>query len=248
MALLRPLLALLASAVLSFGQEKASLTVEQVVAKARAAVAKSPKALAAIKSFRLDCLTSDKAGLPSFRTSLLLAQPGLRLMRNLNPNSAAELVVCAGRLDGWSTSKADALASPKISIVPFEEYRRLKEMAIDDLAFFDLPAPSVGQASYRGPAAIAGRPTETVEYAYKNGFSITRHFDAQSFALVASDQKMPNGKIQRQIVEGFTWVQDVAFPAKERITLNDEPVGEVTYVSVTINPDLSSDPFAFPNF
>ena len=71
MVLLRPLLTLFASAVLSFGQEKASLTVEQVVAKARTAVAKSPKALAAVKSVRLECLTSDKAGQQAFRTSLL---------------------------------------------------------------------------------------------------------------------------------------------------------------------------------
>lgn len=247
MVLLRPLLVLVAT-TLSFGQASAGLTVAQVVAKARAAATQNAEALTTVRSLRLEFVATDVEGRTSMRTTLTLAQPGLRLLRSYDETSTAENIVCAGKLDGWSTRRPDALTARKIGVIPFEDYRRLKEMAIDDLAFFALPAPAVGQAISRGGSTVAGRPTLAVEYAYKHGFTVTRHFDAQTFALVASDQKMPDGKLQRQLVEGFTWKQGLAFPTKEVIYIDGAKTGEVSYADVTINPALPSDFFDFPIF
>lgn len=252
MALLRRTSALLAMLLLAAtgaaGAEDAPLTTATVIAKARAALAADPADLDKVKSLRLTFTAFDEKGRPLNTTTLTLAAGGYRLQSTADRDRGFEAAVCAGRLEGWTATKADALSPRSVRPVPYEEFKKLRDMALDDLAFFAAPPAGIGTATYRGPAEVAGRPTHAVEYAYGSGLRITRHFDAATFALVATDQGTPKGELQRQQVESLKLVDGVRFPAKETIFVDGRKSGEVTYDQVNVNPALTPGLFDFPSF
>jgi hypothetical protein len=252
MAILRPLLALLPMLTMVFAADTApagsSPNVQEIVAKARAALTSNPAKLASIKSQRIEFTASEVSGKQSTLITLTLATPAYRLLRSSDNDRNSESVMCAGRLDGWMTRKTDALARRSIKEIPYVEFIKLQDMARDDLAFFAEPEPKFGQATFRGTSEVAGHPTLSVEYAYRSGFSITRHFDAQTFALVASDQRLPDGKIQRQQVLSMAASDGVLMPSKEVVFIDGKQTGEVTYHKVTFNADNDTKAFDFPTF
>ena len=252
MALFRPFTALLATLLLAgplaASAEDKPLTVETIVAKARAALTSDVASLDKVKSLRMEFAAYDGKGKSLNTTSLTLATPGYRLQKTADRDRGLEAAVCAGRLDGWTTSRADALARRSVRPVPYDEFRKLQDMSRDDLAFFAIPAAGLGTATYKGPSEIDGRQTQAVEYAYASGFRITRHFDAGSFVLVASDQPTPKGELQRQKIEGLTKVDGIAFPSKESIWVDGKKSGDVTYDAIQVNPVLAAGLFDFPSF
>lgn len=252
MALFRPFTALFATLLLAgplvLSAEDKALTVETVVAKARAALTSDVAALDKVKSLRMEFAAYDGKGKALNTTSLTLATPGYRLQKTADRDRGLEAAVCAGRLDGWTTNRADALARRSVRPVPYEEFKKLQDMSRDDLAFFALPAAGLGTATYKGASEIDGRQTHAVEYAYASGFRITRHFDAASFALVASDQPTPKGELQRQKIEGLTKVDGITFPSKESIWVDGKKSGDVTYDAIQVNPVLPAGLFDFPSF
>jgi len=252
MALFRPFTALFAMLLLAgpsvLAAEDKALTLETVVAKARAALTSDVAALDKVKTLRMEFVAYDQKGAEINVTTLTLSTPGYRLQRTVERNRNFETAVCGGRLEGWTTRKLDALAAREIRSVPYEEFKKLQDMSRDDLAFFAIPAAAVGTATYKGLSDVDGRKTHAVEYAYVSGFRITRHFDAESFALVASDQPTPKGELQRQKVEALTKADGIAFPAKESITVDGKKSGEVTYDHIEVNPALPNGLFDFPSF
>ena len=252
MALFRHLSALFATLLLAgplaASAEEKPLTVETVVAKARAALTSDLAALDKVKTLRMEFIAYDLQDNPINETTLTLVAPSLRIQKTMEKNRNFEGIICSGRLEGWTARRADALASREIRSVPYEEFKKLQDMARDDLAFFAIPAAGIGTATYKGLAEIDGRKTHAVEYAYASGFRITRHFDFESFALVASDQPTPKGELQRQKVEALTKVDGIAFPSKESITIDGKQSGEVVYEHIQINPTLPAGLFEFPSF
>lgn len=252
MALFRPFSALLATLLLAgtaaASAEDKPLTVEAVVAKARAALTADVADLDKVKTLRMEFAAVDLKGAELNATTLTLAAPGYRLQKTIERNRNFESIVCGGRLEGWTTRRLDALATREIRPVPYEEFKKLQDMSRDDLAFFAIPAAGLGTATYKGPSEVDGRKTQTVEYVYASGFRLTRHFDAETFALVASDQPTPRGELQRQKVEALTKVGGIAFPAKETILVDGKKSGEVTYDRIEINPALPAGLFDFPSF
>ena len=252
MALLRPFTALFATLLLAgpfvLAAEDNPLTVEAVVAKARAALASDVTALDKVKTLRMEFVAFDQKGAEINVTALTLSAPGFRLQKTFERHRSFETAVCSGRLEGWTTRKLDALAAREIRSIPYEEFKKLQDMSRDDLAFFALPAAGLGTATYKGLAEVDGRKTHAVEYAYASGFRITRHFDAESFALVASDQPTPKGELQRQKVESLTKVDGITFPSKESISVDGKKSGEVTYDHIQLNPELPAGLFDFPSF
>ena len=239
-------MSLLAAASLAAADEP-TLTAETVIAKARAALAADPADLAKVKALQMVFTAFDEKSRPLNATTLTLATGGYRLQSTADRDRGFEAAVCAGRLEGWTTTKADALSPRAVRPVPYEEFKKLRDMALDDLAFFAAPPAGFGTATYRGPTDIDGRKTHAVEYAYGSGLRITRHFDAATFVLVASDQTTPKGELQRQKVESLTKVDGVAFPAKETIYVDGKKSGEVTYDQVKVNPALTPGLFDFPS-
>lgn len=242
------LVTLLLAGPLTVSAEDKPLTVEIVVAKARAALTSDVATLDKVKSFRVEFIATDPQGKELNVSTLTLATPFFRLQKTIERNRNFESAVCSGRLEGWTTRKVDALASREIRSVPYEEFKKLQDMSRDDLAFFAIPAAGVGTATYQGPTEVDGRKTHAVAYTYVSGFRITRHFDAASFALVASDQPTPKGELQRQKVESLTKVDGITFPSKESISVDGKQTGAVTYDQITVNPSLPAGLFDFPSF
>ena len=252
MALFRPFTALFATLLLAVplvlsAAEKA-LTIETVVAKARAAVTTNLAALDKVKSLRIEFIAYDLQGNAINESTLTLVAPSLRVQKTIEKNRNFEGTICSGKLEGWTARRADALALREIRSVPYEEFKKLQDMARDDLAFFAIPLAGVGTATYKGLAEIDGRKTHAVEYAYASGFRITRHFEYDSFALMASDQPMPKGGVQRQIVELMTKVDGIAFASRETITVDGKKSGSVTYKLIQVNPAIPAGLFDFPSF
>ena len=252
MALFRPFTALFATLLLAVplvvsAAEKA-LTIETVVAKARAAVTTNLAALDKVKGLRIEFIAYDLQGNAINESTLTLVAPSLRVQKTIEKNRNFEGIICSGKLEGWTARRADALASREIRSVPYEEFKKLQDMARDDLAFFAIPLAGVGTATYKGLAEIDGRKTHAVEYAYASGFRITRHFEYDSFALMASDQPMPKGGVQRQIVELMTKVDGIAFASRETITVDGKKSGSVTYKLIQVNPAIPAGLFDFPSF
>jgi hypothetical protein len=252
MVLFRRYAALVATLLLAatglLAAEEPPLTAATIIAKARAALAADPVDLMKVKSLQMVFTAFDEQNRPLNATTLTLAAGGYRLQSTTDRDRGFEAAVCAGRLEGWTSTKADALSPRSVRPVPYEEFKKLRDMAVDDLAFFAAPPAGVGTATYRGPSVIAGRKTLAVEYGYESGLRITRHFDAASFALVASDQATPKGELQRQQVESLTKVDGISFPAKETIYVDGKKSGEVTYDQVKVNPALTPGLFDFPSF
>ena len=171
-----------------------------------------------------------------------------RLPAFVKEGREALIEVCAGRLEGWTTRQRGPLTPKEIRPVTYEEFRKLQDMARDDLAFFAAPAAGQGTAEYKGLTEVAGRATHAVHYAYASGFRITRHFDAKTFALVASDQLTPTRELIRQQVVSFVEVDGLRFAAKETITVEGRKSGEVTYGKIQVNPALTPGLFDFPSF
>ena len=222
------------------------LNLETVISKARGAAAVDPAALTKLRTLRMEFTSLDEKGKSLGRMTLTLAAPGYRHQLSVTEEPKANLVICAGRLEGWTTRQTDPLAPKVIRPVAYEEFRKLQDMARDDLAFFAVPAD--GTAEYKGLTEVDGRATHAVHYVYASGFRITRHFDARTFALVASDQLTPNRELIRQKVESFVEVAGLRFAAKESVTIEGRNSGEVTYGPIQVNPALTPGLFDFPSF
>jgi hypothetical protein len=252
MALFRPFTALFATLLLAgplvLSAAEKALTIETVVAKARAALTTNLAALDKVKGLRIEFIAYDLQGNAINESTLTLVAPSLRVQKTIEKNRNFEGIICSGKLEGWTARRADALASREIRSVPYEEFKKLQDMARDDLAFFAIPLAGVGTATYKGLAEIDGRKTHAVEYAYASGFRITRHFEYDSFALMASDQPMPKGGVQRQIVELMTKVDGIAFASRETITVDGKKSGSVTYKLIQVNPAVPAGLFDFPSF
>ena len=252
MALFRPFTALFATLLLAgplvLSAAEKALTIETVVAKARAALTTNLTALDKVKGLRIEFIAYDLQGNAINESTLTLVAPSLRVQKTIEKNRNFEGTICSGKLEGWTARRADALALREIRSVPYEEFKKLQDMARDDLAFFAIPLAGVGTATYKGLAEIDGRKTHAVEYAYASGFRITRHFEYDSFALMASDQPMPKGGVQRQIVELMTKVDGIAFASRETITVDGKKSGSVTYKLIQVNPAIPAGLFDFPSF
>ena len=246
----RRLLPVLCTLLLLAGSALAAdkpLTIEDVVAKARAALASDPAALTKVKTLRMEFASVDDKGKSPSSMTLTLAAPTLRHQRSLDDTTAVETVICAGRLEGWTTRLKDPGSRRELRVVNYAELRKLQDMARDDLAFFALPT-SGGTAEYKGLTRVDGREVHAVHYAYDSGFRITRHFDAKTFALVASDQLTPTRELIRQTVVSTTKVEGVTFITKETIHVEGRKSGEVTYSKIQINPAIPAGLFDFPTF
>jgi hypothetical protein len=224
------------------------LSLDVIIAKARAAAATDAAALAKVRTLRLEFTSFDEKGKSLGRMTLTLAAPGYRHQLTVVDEPGATIVICAGRLEGWTKRQTGPATPKEIRPVTYEEFRKFQDMARDDLAFFAAPAAGQGAAEYKGLSEVDGRATHAVRYAYASGFSITRHFDAKTFALVASDQLSPVREVIRQKVESFIEVEGLRFAAKETVTIGGRKSGEVTYGTIQVNPDLTPGLFDFPSF
>lgn len=220
----------------------AELTPTEVIAKARAALAADPAALTKVRSLRFELTSVDAEGKPAGFTLLEVNAPDQRYQLSLNANRSVEEILATNGNEGWRKSTQ----TTQIGVLRSEFVSVLRDMASSDLTFFTAPTERQGVVKSAPASEINGRQQVAVEYAYKSGFRIIRHFDAATFRLTATDQPMPDGKTQRQLVTATTVVDGILFTQKEAILIDGKKVAEATYEKVTVNPTLTPGHFIFP--
>ena len=250
MATIRPLLAFLAlgtSLLAADAPAAGAPTAAEVIAKAQAAMVKNPDALRQVKSLHLEAKLSDAEGKGAGSIIIQVAAPFKRREFAYDANHSVETITCANGLEGW-TKRSELVTGGRsqLGVMRFEAVSTLKDMATDELAFYGAPTGGAGKVEYKGEAEVNGRKAHSVEYSYRGGFKITRHFDAKDFHLVASDMVGAGGKLQRQVVDENTWVEGVSFTKKETVFLDGKKVSTVEYTQVVVNHEVPDAAFAFP--
>ena len=252
MVLPRPFLALLSmvamAASLGAAEPKpADAQALEVIAKAHASAAKEPKFLERVKGLHFEMKSFDPEGKLSGYIILQVVAPAKRRQMNYSADYSREITRSSNGLEGWITQRElRAGGRSELGVMRFDEVARLKDMAINDLTFYAAPDAASGTVSYKGESEINGRKVRGVQYTYRSGYNLIRHFDAQTNLLVATDYLDASGKPLRQIVEEMQWVEGLAFAKKESIHIEGKKVADVIYEKVAINPEVSDSSFAFP--
>jgi hypothetical protein len=250
MALFRPFLALLTLATSLVAADQASpeaALAQDVIAKARAAVAKEPKFLERIKGLHFEAKSLDKDGKPAGYVILQIVPPHSRRQINYSADYGVEVTRCTNGLEGWTTQREVRQGGrSELSIIRFDEVARMKDMAVNDLTFYAAPDATAGTVTYKGQSEVAGRKVQSVQYTYKSGYNLIRHFDAQTNLLAATDYLDAKGEALRQTVDDVQWIEGVAFSKKESVYVAGQKVAEIIYEKVAINPEVSESSFAFP--
>ena len=220
----------------------ADLTPAEVIAKARAALAKDAAALTKVQGLQFELTSVDAEGKPAGFTLLEVNAPDQRYQLSVNANRTIEEILATNGHEGWRKSTQ----TTQIGVLRSEFVNVLRDMAASDLTFFAAPNERQGRVQLAPAAEVNGRKQVSLEYAYKSGFRIIRHFDAETFRLTATDQPMPDGKTQRQLVLATTVVDGILFTQKEAILIDGKKVAEATYEKITLNPTLTPGHFVFP--
>jgi outer membrane lipoprotein-sorting protein len=250
MAFLRQSLGLLLLFSLAQAAESTTpttLTATEVIAKARAAVAKEPQYLQRVQGLHIEANVVDTDGKKLGLTILQLVAPSKRRQITYNPEHTSEEVIGSNGLEAWAKSTNIPKNLSKVAILSYEVVASMKDMAENDLGFYAAPSPNRGTVNCLGLVEVNGHKTYALEYSYKSGFKITRYFDAQNFLVVAADQLTSTGKIQRQQVEEIVWIEGLAFTKKETVFVDGKKFLDVTYDKIIINPEIAASSFAFPD-
>ena len=246
MTIVRHLFAFLIFTASITNAHAANLTADQIIEKARAAVAREPKFLERIQGLHFEIKFVNAENKANF-TIIQLISPKSRRELSYNENYTVEVVTGCNGLEAWkSTREIGGQKRVQNVIIPFDQVAMLRDMTINDLAFFSAPAEGTGSVSYLGKDEINGKKVYSVEYKFNSGFKITRHFGVNNFELVAYDQKSPKGETYRQQVEETEWIEGVCFVKRETILINGKKVSEAIYEKTLINPEVDDNSFTFP--
>ena len=247
MTIARHLFAFLIFTASVINSHAASLTATEIIEKARAAVAKEPKFLERVQGLHFEIKFLDPENKPVSFSIIQLIGPKSRRELSYNPNYTVEIITACNGLEGWkSTREVGGQKRAQNLIIAYDQVAILRDMTINDLAFYSAPAEGTGTVSYVGTDEINGKKVYSLEYKFNSGFKITRHFGVDNFDLVAYDQKSAKGEIHRQQVEETTWVEGICFVKRETILINGKKVAEAIYDKTLINPEVSPSSFAFP--
>jgi len=247
MTIARHLFAFLFFTASVFNADAANLTAAQIIEKARAAVAKEPKFLERVQGLHFEIKFADAENKPLSLSIIQLVGPKKRREFFYNENYTIEVVTACSGLEGWkSTREISGQKRAQNLIIPYDQVAILRDMTINDLAFYSAPAEGTGSVSLLGKDEINGKKVYSLEYKFDSGFKITRHFGVNNFELVAYDQKNAKGEVHRQQVEETEWVEGICFVKRETILVNGKKVAEATYEKTLINPEVAESSFDFP--
>jgi hypothetical protein len=247
MTIARHLFALMILTASIIHSHAASLTATEIIEKARSAAAKEPKFLERVKSLHFEIKFVDAENKPLSFSIIQLVGPKSRRELSYNENYTVEIVSACNGLEGWrSTREIGGQKRAQNLIIPYDQVAILRDMTINDLAFYSAPAEGTGSVSLLGKDEINGKKVYSLEYKFDSGFKITRHFGVNNFELVAYDQKNAKGEVHRQQVEETEWVEGICFVKRESILVNGKKVAEAIYEKTSINPEVAQSSFAFP--
>ena len=242
---LRLLALSLATLVALTTQAVAALDAGDVIKKARSAIAKDTGFLDRVTSIHYEGKVIDPDGKVGQSFIIEVAEGGKRRELRYDKEFTVEISVVSNGLEAWTRrSELTTGLSDSAKPLPHEITERLSDMARSDLAFFK--GPDDGKVTLKEATTIEGRKVYSLEYAYKSGYKSVRHFDAETFALVATDIPQTDATFQRQVEDETMLVDGVRLSKKVSIRQDGKVVGSFVFDKVIINGEINQDSFTFP--
>lgn len=225
----------------------AAPSANEVVKKARAALAKDTGFLDRVTSLHFEgkVLGPDGKAIQSF---ILEAVPGgKRRELRYDADFTAEIAIVTNGMEAWARrTNISTGQSEAARVLPHEVAQRLADMGRADLSFYAEPAAGRGSIKLKATEAVEGRKAYSIEYSYPSGYTCVRHFDAETFALIATDYPQGEGKVERQVEEETQLAEGIRMPKKVRILQDGKAVGTLVFEKIVVSGDIAESAFVFP--
>lgn len=243
----RRLLIVLAGLLAADSHAQATREAADAIAKARATLAKEADTLAKVRNLHFEGKVLDKEGKPTQSFILEVAEGGKRREFRYNKDFTLEISTVTNGLEAW-VRRTDLVANQAESarVLPFEVASNLREMGKSDLGFYSVPEGTKAEVAKKGEK-VEGKEVVSVTYRHPGTYTYTRHFDAKTHELVATDYPRPDGKLERQVEAETQVVDGIRFPKKVKV-LDDkgELLGTLVFDKIAVNGDLGEKAFDFP--
>ena len=218
-----------------------------IVKKARATLAKDAAVLDRVTTLHFEGKLLGPDGKTAQGFILEVAQGGKRRELRYDGEFTTEISIATNGMEAWARrSELTTGKSEAARVLPHEVAARLGDMARSDLAFYAEPAPGRGSIKLKATEAVEGRKAYSIEYTHSTGYTCVRHFDAETYALIATDYPQADGKIERQVEEETQVAEGIRVPKKVRILQDGKAVGTLVFDKVIVNGDVAESAFVFP--
>lgn len=238
---------LLAGLIAANVHAQASKEAADIITKARAVLAKDTAALAQVRNLHFSGKVMDKEGKPTQSFILEVAEGGKRREFRYDKDYTIEISTVTNGLEAWvRRSNLVANEAESARVLPFEVATNLREMGKADLAFYAVPEGAKAEVAGKGEK-VEGKEVVSVTYRHAGTYTYTRHFDARTHALVATDYPRPDGKLERQVEAETQLVDAIRFPKQVKV-LDDkgELLGTLVFDKIVVNGELAPTAFDFP--
>lgn len=241
------LLLLVAGLIAATAQAQVSKEAAETINKARTALAKDAATLAGVRNLHFSGKVTDKEGKPTQSFILEVAEGGKRREFRYDRDYTIEISTVTNGLEAWvrRTNLANGQAE-SARVLPFEVASNLREMGKADLGFYAVPEGAKAEVAKKGDK-VEGKEVVSVVYRHAGTYTYTRHFDAKTHALVATDYPRPDGKVERQVEAETQVVDGIRFPKSVKV-LDDkgELLGTLVFDKIAVNGELAPTAFDFP--
>lgn len=225
----------------------AAPSASDVVKKARAALAKDTGVLDRVTTLHFEGKLLGPDGKTAQGFILEAALGGKRRELRYDGEFTNEIAIVSNGMEAWARrSELTTGQSEAARVLPHEVAQRLGDMARSDLSFYAEPSQGRGSMKLKAAEAVEGRKAYSIEYTHNSGYTCIRHFDAETYALIATDYPQADGKIERQIEEETQVAEGIRVPKKVRILQDGKAVGTLVFDKVIVNGELAESAFIFP--
>lgn len=241
------LLLLLAGLAAATAQAQATREAASVIAKAREALAKDASALAKVRNLHFEGKVMDKDDKHTQSFVLEVAEGGKRREFRYDKDFTIEISTVTNGMEAWiRRSNLVANQAESARVLPFEVASNLREMGKSDLGLFSVPEGTKAEVTKKGEK-VEGKEVVSVTYTHPAKYTYTRHFDAKTHELVATDYPRPDGATERQVETETQVVDGIRFPKKVKVLgAKGELLGTLVFEKIVVNGDLGEKAFDFP--
>jgi hypothetical protein len=176
-----------------------------------------------------------------------VAEGGKRREFRYDKDYTTEISTVTNGLEAWVRRSNLVANQPEPArVLPFEVASNLREMGKADLGFYAVPEGAKAEVTGKGEK-VEGKEVVSVAYRHAGTYRYTRHFDAKTHALVATDYPRPDGKVERQVEAETQLVDGIRFPKSVKV-MNDkgELLGTLVFDKIVVNGEMAPTAFDFP--
>lgn len=241
------LLLLVAGLLAATAQAQVSKDAAEAIAKARATLAKDAATLAGVRNLHFSGKVMDKEGKLTQSFILEVAQGGKRREFRYDKDYTLEFSTVTNGLEAWvrRTNLTNGQAE-SARVLPFEVASNLREMGKSDLGLYAAPEGTKAEVAKKGDK-VEGKDVVSVNYRHPGTYTYTRHFNAKTHELVATDYPRPDGKLERQVETETQVVDGIRFPKSVQVKDDKgEVLGTLVFDKIVVNGELAPTAFDFP--